>query len=112
MHKKTGRSQSWQETHLVLATREEIWMTGRHRETTYSGDVARERQPQLTRRKVPNLDNTIPCTRGEPLVSRLDGNAADPSQMSRNDAYKFPWCVIFWLDGTRSFVQRERLGEF
>lgn len=86
-------------------------MARRHREPAYGGNVTSERQPQLTRREIPNFDDAVTGTGCKPFVTRLDGNAAHPTQVPRNDAHELPWCVIRRLDSPRGFVQRERLGE-
>jgi hypothetical protein len=86
-------------------------MARRHRKPPNGGDVTRERQPQLTRREVPDLDDAVPGTGCEPLVARLDGDAAHPSQVPGNNAHELPWGMVRWLDGACRFVQRECLRE-
>jgi hypothetical protein len=90
-----------EEAHLVLATREKVRMVGRHRKPTYSGDMTGERQPQLTRSEVPDLDDAVRGTSCEPHVSGLDSNAAhpgDPTQVPGNNAHELPWCMVCRLE--------------
>ena len=87
-------------------------MAWRHRKPTYGGDMTGERETQLARREVPYFDDAVPCAGCEPLVARLDGDAAYPTQVPRNDTHELPWRMICRFDGARRFVQRERLREF
>ena len=87
-------------------------MAGRDRQPAYGRDVTGEREPQLTGREVPDLDDAVPGTGCEPLVSGLDGDTAHPSQVPGNDAHELPWCMVRRLDGARGFVKCECLGEF
>jgi len=71
---------------------------------TYGGDMSGERQPQLARREVPEFDDAFSCAGCdcEPLVARLDGDAAYP-QVSRNVTHEFPWRMICRLDSVSRF---------
>ena len=73
--------------------------------------MAGERQPQLTGREVPDLDDAVAGTRRKPLVSRLDRNAAHPAQVPGNNAHELPRRMVRRLDRARRLVQRERLRE-
>ena len=66
--------------------------------------MAGERQPQLTRRKVPDFDDAVSCAGCEPFVARLDGDAAYPAQVPGNDTHELPWRMIRRLDGACRFV--------
>ena len=91
--------------HLVLAAREEVWVARRHGKTANGADVTSECQPQRARSQVPDLDGSVTSAASEPLVVRLDGQAAHPTQMARNDPHQLPRRVPFGLgllEGCRS----------
>ena len=86
-------------------------MSRRHGQTTDGGDVTGERQFERARGEIPNFYDTVPSAGGKPRVSRLDGDAADPAQMARDDADEFPGWVVGRFDGTRRLVEDECFGE-
>jgi hypothetical protein len=57
------------------------------------------------------LDHTVPSTSHEPLVTRLDRNAAHPTEMTADNAHKFPWRVVIGLNLARGLASRQRGGE-
>ena len=67
------------DTHLVFTTRKQVGVSWRYGEATDGRDVAREGQLERARGEVPNFYDTVSGAGCEPGVSRLDGNAADPS---------------------------------
>jgi hypothetical protein len=93
-----------EKAHLVLTTREKVRVAGRYCQPAHRGDMTGERQAQLAGRQIPNLDDAVPCTGCKPLVSRLDSNAAHPTQVARNNAHELPRCMVCGLDGAGSFV--------
>ena len=93
------------DTHLVLSAREEIRMPRRDGKSSDSRYMACQRQLQLPRSQIPNLDDTIPCASRKPLVSRFHCHTAYPTEVTRDDAHKFPLWVIRWLDCSCGFVE-------
>lgn len=78
-------------TYLVLPSREEIRMPRANGETSNGGDVAGEGELELARGEVPDLDDSVACAGGEPLVPGLDGDGADPAEVTRDDAGELPY---------------------
>uniref|UniRef100_A0A2M4DR30 Putative secreted protein n=1 Tax=Anopheles darlingi TaxID=43151 RepID=A0A2M4DR30_ANODA len=81
----------------ILTAAEQIRMTGTYGESPNCTDVSRERQFQLSAGEVPYFNHSIGSTRREPFVAGFDCHAPNPSQMTGNDAAKFPRSVPFRL---------------
>lgn len=81
----------------ILAATEQIRMLGADRQAAHCTDVACERELQLAAGQVPDLDDTVRRSSGEPLVSRLHGDAAHPAGMARDDAGQLPGGVPLGL---------------
>jgi hypothetical protein len=86
-----GWTSSTQLTHLVLACREEIGVPRADGETADGRDVAGERDLQLARGQVPDLDDPVAGAGRKPLVSRLDGDGPNPAEVARDDTRELPW---------------------
>ena len=74
--------------------------------------MTRQRQLELSRRQIPYLDDPVPSAGSEPLISRLDGGAADPPQVSGYDPHELPLGVELGFDDAGRLVQGECFGEF
>lgn len=61
--------------------------------------------------EVPDLDDAVSGAGGEPGVSWFYGDAADPAEVTRDDADEFPWGVVCRFDGSRGLVEGECFGE-
>mmetsp|Transcript_10937 Transcript_10937/g.26268 ORF Transcript_10937/g.26268 Transcript_10937/m.26268 type:complete len:276 (-) Transcript_10937:101-928(-) len=75
---------------LVLSHREHVRVPVADGDPSHGADVARQRQLELSRCKIPNLQCPIPCSSHKPLVSRFHADATNPSQMSRDHAHQLP----------------------
>lgn len=53
--------------------------------------MAGEGELELARGEVPDLDDSVACAGGEPLVPGLDGDGADPAEVTRDDAGELPY---------------------
>lgn len=84
-------------------------MSWRDRQTPHGRNVAGERQLELARSEIPHFHNPVSRTSDEPLISGLEGDAADPAQMSGNDSHKPPWWVVRRPNRLRRLVQLEGL---
>ena len=84
-------------------------MARRDSQSPHRRYVTRQRQLQLARREVPNLDDAVPRSRGKPLIARLDSDAAHPAQVPGDDSDELPWGVVCRFDCSRRLVERERL---
>ena len=87
-------------------------MSGGDGQATDGGDVAGQGELERTRGEVPDFDDAVAGAGGEPGVARLDGDAADPAEMARDDADELPGCVVGRLDGAGGLVEGEGVGEF
>jgi hypothetical protein len=94
--------------HLVVADREEIRQAAADGDAANRTNVAGQRELQFARRQVPDLDGAIGGTGREPLVTRIDGDAAHPARVARHDAHQLPRRVELGLLGFHFRVQRER----
>lgn len=75
---------------LVLASGKEVGVAMAHSETAHRRNVPGERELKLARRHIPDLYDAIARPRGEPLVVGLDGDAADPAEVPRDNPHEFP----------------------
>lgn len=91
--------------HLVLTARKQVRVASGHRKPAHSRDVSREREAQLARREVPDLDDAVARTSRKPLVPGLDRNAAYPPEVPGDDTRELPWWVVRRLDCAYCFVE-------
>lgn len=59
-------------------------------ETPDGRDVAGERDFELARGQIPDLDDPVAGAGCEPLVPRLDGDGPDPAEVARDDTRELP----------------------
>ena len=86
-------------------------MSGRDGQAADGGDVAGEGELERARGEVPDFDDAVAGAGGEPGVARLDGDAADPAEVARDDADELPGGVVRRLYGARRLVEGEGVGE-
>ena len=63
-------------------------------EAANGGYVTSEREFELARGKVPDLDDAVARASGEPLVSRFNSNRLYLTKMSQNHTHEFPLQVV------------------
>lgn len=91
----------------ILAAAEQVRMPGTHAQPTNRADVTRQGQLQLAACQVPNLNDPIGGTRGKPLVARFHRHAANPTQVTGNDAIQLPRGVPLGLRNCRSLLRQD-----
>ena len=64
---------------LIESDGEEVRMSGADGESCDLLDVPRERELQLSTRRVPDLDSTVRTPGAKPLVARIEGHRTDPA---------------------------------
>merc|ERR1719430_1277842 len=84
----------------ILSTREEVGLPGGDCETSHNRDVPSEGDFELAAGQVPDLDHPVSRSSRKPLISRLNGTAAHPAHVSRNNSEEFPGGVPSWLGHT------------
>ena len=75
---------------LVLPRRKQIRMPLTDGQATHRRNVARQRQLQLARRHVPDLDHPVTRPRREPLIVRVHSDAPHPAEMAGHDTHQSP----------------------
>ena len=68
-----------------------------------------QRQLELAARQVPNLDDSVGRSSGEPLVAGFDGDATNPAGVAGDDPEKFPRRVPVGLRHGRRLARLQSL---
>ena len=80
---------------LVQAAAEHVGVLVRDGEARDLLDVAGERELESARREVPHLDGAVARAGHKPFVARIERDAADPAEVTRDCAVHLPWRVPF-----------------